>query len=216
MKNKGWIILGISTAVTATLLYAYRKPIFKGVSRLQNKAISIANSEYSKWNKPNVKYVEGDPQIMPSLRSYWKDGAGVSNWSDAKMITEAWSAAFISYVMKKAGFGDDFKYSASHSVYIRQAVKNRKENNQNPIKGYRPTEIKLKEGYLVCRPRQSGVNYDTTGSYKSHCDIVTDIKGNRAIMVGGNVSQSVTKQEIELDNLGHVIDPKYHVVIKTK
>ena len=31
--------------------------------------------------------------------------------------------------MKKAGAGDDFSYNPSHSVYIRDAIKNRKQNN---------------------------------------------------------------------------------------
>jgi hypothetical protein len=100
--------------------------------------------------------------------------------------------------MRKAGAGDDFKYSQSHSQYIAQAVKNRKENNSKKFKAYKPNEVKVQVGDLVCYPRQSGVGYDSKAGYKSHCDLITSVQGNIAVGIGGNVSDSVTKNNYAL------------------
>jgi hypothetical protein len=102
--------------------------------------------------------------------------------------------------MKTAGAENDFKYSTLHSVYIRDAIKNRKLNNSNPFKGYKPNEVTLNIGDLVCKPRQAGVTYDTNTNYMSHCDLVTEITNDTAIAIGGNVSNSVTKTVIPLKN----------------
>ena len=106
----------------------------------------------------------------------------------------------VSYLMKKAGAGDDFKYASSHSQYIAQAVKNRKENNDKKFKAYKPNEVDVKIGDLVCYPRQSGVTYDSGAGYKSHCDLIISINGDVAVGVGGNVSNSVSKKNYALSN----------------
>jgi len=193
--------------------FIYKKR--KGISNITKKAIDIAQSEFDAWNAGGTQRKEGDSSVYENLKKYWQEGADMF-WTKTKMINEAWSAAFISYVMKKAGAGDNFKYSPSHSVYIRDAIKNRKEENDNPFKGYRPEEVKVVKGDLVCYPRQKGVGYDTTGAYASHCDLVVDVQKDVAIAVGGNVSNSVSKTEYSLDSHGKVNEDKVFVVIKNK
>jgi len=194
-------------------ILAYRKRV--GISKMAKKAIDIAQAEYEAWNKGDVQRKEGDSSMYKNIKKYWQEGSGTF-WSKTKMINEAWSAAFISWVMKKSGAGDDFKYSPSHSVYIRDAIKNRKEDNKNPFKGYRPEEKKVERGDLVCYARQAGVNYDTTGRYASHCDIIVKIEDGNAIGVGGNVSNSVSKTEYEIDKKGKITGDKVFVIIKNE
>ena len=70
-----------------------------------------------------------------------------------------------------------------------------------------------------CNARQSGVDYDTTSSYISHCDIVVDVdkKSERATTIGGNVSNSVKTTMVKLTKDGKVENTdKYFVVIKNK
>ena len=72
-------------------------------------------------------------------------------------------------------------------------------------------EKKAELGDLVCYPRQSGVDYDTTYSYKSHCDIVVGvnrIKRNIEV-IGGNVGDGVTKKVLNTDNKGYLNDTSY-------
>ena len=222
-KTKIWLIsLGIGTAVLTGLALAYRRELKKGfklgakkLSSFKKSLIEKANSQWSEWNNQG-KIKEGDPRTMDKLRQYWREGGGL-NWSDQKMTDEAWSAVFISWLMKMAGAGADFKYNASHSKYIRASISNRKENNANPFKGYKPEEVNVEVGDLVCYARQSGVGYDTTNSYASHCDLVVSIDGD-AESIGGNVSDSVTKTTVPLTTDKKIDNSrgkkKYFVVIK--
>jgi|7_EtaG_2_1085326.scaffolds.fasta_scaffold32420_2 hypothetical protein len=181
-------IIGASVLTSALLIVLYLKK--KGNTHFKRKAVRLAKKEYKSWGG------EKETERIQDLQKYWRN----IGWSDASWTSDgtAWSSAFISYIMKEAGAKDNFKYSSSHSTYIRDAIKNRKENNRNPFKAYLLNERKAKVGDLVCRARQSNVGYDTTSSYKSHCDIITKIKGNTAYAIGGNVSNSVSITEIPL------------------
>ena len=215
-------IIGISKAIgvlaTVGLLgigYKYRKEIIgiaQGKKIVSQKATKVAREELAKWGDGSVK--EHDPKTVNELRKYWSSvGLDYDN-----MKSEPWSAAFLSYVIQQAGAKDTFKYSPSHSVYIREAIQNKKEG-KGSWKGYRPEETKLEKGDLVCYARQSGVDYDTTSAYISHCDIVVDVdkKSKRATTIGGNVSNSVKTTMLDLTKDGKVENTqKYFVVIKNK
>ena len=222
-KEKMWLTgLSVATLGLATLVVLYKREIKSGLSSFKKSILQIANNEWNEWNPNGKRIKEGDSRTMDKLRSYWRDGGNV-DWSDQKMLDEAWSSAFISWVMSKGGAGSDFPRTTSHSKYIRASVKNRKENNSNPFKGYKVNEpeAKVKIGDLVCYPRQSNVGYDTTNNYKSHCDLVTEIKGNEATTIGGNVGNSVTKKTVNLTDEGYLDKAKdkngyggFFVVIK--
>lgn len=223
MKNRDkWIIAGMISVTLITLSWIYRSSIKKGIKSVTDFVNNLRNtalSEYEAWRSGSVK--EGDASTMERLRKYWKEGAGITNWSDQRMKDEAWSAAFISYIMKKSGAGSDWKYAPSHSVYITDSIKNRKENNNNPFKGYKPEEVKVEIGDLVGKARQDGVDYDTNGYYKAHTDIVVDIKNGVADTIGGNVSNSVSLTKVPLTSDGKIDNSKvkgnkYFVVIKNK
>lgn len=194
-KYKYYIAGGI--ALIALFLIKNKKKSIK--SNFKTKLIDLANKEYNKWNKNGVKIKEGSNDTIQDLRNYWLIGAKVKQ-TDSYYINEAWSAAFISYLMRQAGAENDFQYNSSHSVYIREAIKNRKTNNSKKFKAYKPNETVVNVGDLVCYPRQAGVNYDTTSAYKSHCDLIVSINDNTAVGVGGNVSNSVSKSNYALKN----------------
>ena len=186
------------------------KKKFNRMSNFRNNLVKLAVEQWKLWNIP-TKIKEGTNKNLPILRDYYKKGVNI-NQSDHYYITTAWSGAFISYIMKLAGAGKNFKYSQSHSDYIVNSIKNRK-NNQGAFKGYKPNEVNVELGDLVCYPRQDGVNYNTVGNYKSHCDIVTKIENDKVEAIGGNVSNSVSKSYYKTSN-GKIIDPKIFVVIK--
>lgn len=180
------------------LTYSIIKKITMKKTNFKEKLINLANIEWAKWNTP-TKIKEGNIKTIKELRDYWRIGANV-NSTDSYYINTPWSASFISFLMRTSGAENDFKYSSSHSVYIRDAVKNRKLNNNNPFKAYKPNEVTVKVGDLVCKPRQTGVTYDTNTGYLAHCDLITEISNDTAIAIGGNVSNSVTKTIIPLKN----------------
>lgn len=219
-KNKKLIIGGILIGITLIIAYTYRRSLIIGSKKFKRKLSNLAESEWNAWNASG-KIKEGSPQTMDRLRKYWEEGAGVKQ-SDSYYVNEAWSAAFISYVMRKSGAKDTFPYSHSHSNYIVKSIKNRKTDSDNPFKGYKPSEVKVEVGDLVCYPRQAGVTYDSTGNYYSHCDIVTEIDKDKAVSIGGNVSNSVTKTMVPLKD-GKIDKSKdkqgfggYFVVIKNQ
>ena len=103
---------------------------FTGAS-LRSQIVEIARAEWEKWGRGTKS--ETDAGMKNSLRSYWMSVEG----SEAKVRTHiasahAWSAVFISFVMRKAGAGEAFKYSTYHSTFIavaKQAASQQDEPN---------------------------------------------------------------------------------------
>lgn len=211
-KSNKLLYVAVGLAIFAIgALVLYKKKSMKG-GNIRKNLVKEAEEQLAIWNFGKTK--ETASTMYDRLVAYWKSvGWAESRWTPSSV---AWSAAFISYVMRLAGAGSNFKYSSSHSTYIRDAVKNRKTNNENPFKAYRLNEKKVEVGDLVCYARQEGINYDTTSSYKSHCDIVVAADNQEAKVVGGNVSNSVSKKTVKLKN-GYIDDTskKWFTLIKT-
>jgi len=210
--SKILIYSSIIIVSSAILIIAYRKT--KGKSRFKRKAIRAAKKEWKIWNDPSAWH-ENSVVRYKDLKRYWDS----IDWSESKWSPTgtAWSAAFMSYIVREGGAKDDFKYSSSHSKYIRDSIKNRKENSKNPFKGYRLNEKKIELGDLICYSRESETDlYNRTSSYMSHCDIVTKIDKKYVEVIGGNVSNGVTKKSVPIKNKIVQEGNKRFVVIKTK
>jgi hypothetical protein len=193
------------------------------IAALRAAIVRIANQEWRRWNDGGKKF-ETDPRVRSILRDYWLNGAG-NNFSEADLgnpqfqNTWPWSATFISWVMKKAGAGNDFKYAAAHTIYIKAARDNRLANNSNPFKAFRIREVIPEPGDLVCINRSAvDVNYDNIDpnnkQHKTHCDIVTEAVFGKITTIGGNLSNSVSKTLVKTDERGHIKAPNYFAVIK--
>lgn len=211
--KKGYIILGVLTGlvVSATILILSKR---LRLSSFKKRLISNANREWKLWGEQtrvfgpmqNTGSRECDSVYRDRVGEYWKKGTGRN--LDGCDRGVPWSAAFISFVMKKSGAGNHFKYSSGHSTYIRDTIQNRKRNKKAPFKGYKLSEKPVELGDLVCYTRQNNVNYDTTHSYKSHCDIVVNVnkKQGFAEVIGGNVTDGVTKRVVKVDSKGYLRD----------
>ncbi len=124
----------------------------------------------------------------------------------------AWSAAFISYVMRIAGAGPRFLYSPAHSDYINAA----REMATAPTLGWivtaeRPEAYAPRPGDLICmgRGRSGSLRYDDlpAGSFPAHCDIVVRVVPNQIAVVGGNVDDAVTMKHVPVTPDGKLADP---------
>jgi phosphatidylserine/phosphatidylglycerophosphate/cardiolipin synthase-like enzyme len=184
----------------------------------RQKIVRLAKQELARWGNGAIK--ETDPRTRRVLQDYWKTGAGVRYGEDqlgdpAFQNAHLWSAAFISWVMKTAGAGDTFKYSASHSVYTRAAKDNRIANSNNPFKAYRIAELASQVGDLICKSRAgSGATYDNIRpGMTTHCDIVTEVRPRTILAVGGNVRNSVAQKTVRTDPNGRITEPNYFAVI---
>ena len=128
----------------------------------------------------------------------------------------AWSAAFVSYVMREAGARDGFPYSASHWEYVDAAFA------QEPgvlLRTERPAAYAPQDGDLICIGRESarGIRYDDLPArFAGHCDVVVGTAPGELTVVGGNVNDAVTMKHVPVTDTGTlatpdgtVVDPRY-------
>lgn len=130
-------------------------------------------------------------------------------------IGPAWSAAFVSYVMRSAGAGTKFTYSPLHADYINAAAR-----GEGALRAERPDSYAPQEGDLVCTGRASsrGIRFEDlpAPSFYGHCDIVVGRGPGTLQVVGGNVSAGVTMKNVPTtpggtlaDAGGRVVDGRY-------
>lgn len=125
----------------------------------------------------------------------------------------AWSAAFVSYVMRIAGAGSAFPYAEAHSTYIDIA----KEMATGQVTGYiitarRPTDYAPQPGDLICEARgrrAESITYDDlpTDHFPGHCDIVVAAVPGQLSVVGGNVDDAVTMKHVPTTQDGKLATP---------
>src|SRR5882724_9319455 len=173
----------------------------------KQRLVQLAVQEWNRWNRGATK--ENDPNMRSVLEDYWKTGVGWLPSEPSWWSAVPWSAAFISWLMRKAGAGNAFSYSAGHATYIKAAKENRLTNNNNPFKASRVSEVAPSVGDLVCKSSAgSGATYDNIAPGRaSHCDVVTAIEPGKLVAIGGNVSDSVSQTMVPIDASGFIQAP---------
>ena len=126
----------------------------------------------------------------------------------------AWSAAFVSYVMRIAGAGQRFPYSADHADYINAARRvSLGQTNKWLVSAERVQDYAPQPGDLVCfgRGGARGLRYEdlpTDKLFTSHCDIVVDTSvPGRIAVIGGNVEDLVTMNYVPVTEDGKLATP---------
>lgn len=195
------------------------------LSDLQQRIVEIAKREWNNWEQGNLSEI--DPKATPFLQKYWRTyrPKGLSQSKVSRMIEErrAWSAVFISYVMREAGAGAAFSYSALHTTYIAAAKKAAEKLDASKFQAYDISAVRPEVGDLVCRDRApktgapcTRTNFDNVDKGGiSHSDIVVDVFPHHIIILGGNTGQTypergqktntVGQRKINLDDQGLVI-----------
>jgi Uncharacterized protein conserved in bacteria (DUF2272) len=128
----------------------------------------------------------------------------------------AWSAAFISYVMRTAGAGARFPYSPSHYVYINIA----KEMKLSRTSGWAVVAERVDEyapvpGDLICYSRERNkLTYEKLPRrrFAGHCDIVVARDKAQISVIGGNVDHAVTMKHVPVTADGRLADPGERVI----
>jgi hypothetical protein len=120
----------------------------------------------------------------------------------------AWSAAFISYVMRIAGAASRFPYAESHSTYINLAAAGASAG----LKAYPPQGLAPSLGDLICtgRGRSATIRFadlPTAAPFPSHCDIVVGVAPGTLTVVGGNVDDAVTEKHVPVTASGMLAGP---------
>jgi len=125
----------------------------------------------------------------------------------------AWSAAFISYVMRVAGAGGDFPYSPNHSTYINAGV----SGTTSVLRGYAPQSYAPMLGDLICTGRGDAARLrfsqlPTPGVFPAHCDVVVANSPGSLSVVGGNVDDAVTMKHVPVTAAGLLAGPDGRVL----
>lgn len=152
----------------------------------------------------------------------YKPGAGDCSYATANpgypglgcrgfVIDNPWSAAFVSWVMQRAGV-PRFVLSGSHFDYVRAA---RRDPANSPYRFLEPMSAAPATGDMLCYVRSSRI-YGHEGlaaaidgganGLAMHCDIVVAANAGgdaKAYLVGGNVQQAVTMRMLNLNAAGH-------------
>lgn len=125
-----------------------------------------------------------------------------------------WSAAFISWVVRKAGPAyAGFKHATGHSVFVHNAIKARVTGQvDKPFWGFRINEERPALGDIIQRNRAGNFSFSYAENhlnYASHSDIVVEVMPDVVRVVGGNVDDTVTlggsPQEYNLDADGFIL-----------
>jgi hypothetical protein len=124
----------------------------------------------------------------------------------------AWSAAFISYVMRIAGAGPRFPYAQAHNVYINIA----RQMSLGQTRGWavlaeRPDSYPPQPGDLICAGRAGAqrLRFDdlpTQNGFPAHCAIVV-ATGQQLSVIGGNVDDAVTLTHVPTTPDGRLAPP---------
>ncbi len=217
-------LLAASLSFIAASFPIFAQPI--SAASIDAAVAKNATNEWDYFGKQTMKNgnlvkagkKEGDEPYWRRVAHYWKSSpigrSDIDTPSEVMSDNNPWSAAFVSYIMAGSGAGKQFKYSAAHHDYIRDAIDNRKDGKTTaPFVGYRLSEYSPMAGDLVCASRGADLNkvtYDNAPTYTTwvllipkrrflaHCDIVVATRAGEVDVIGGNVENSVTKNTITL------------------
>jgi hypothetical protein len=205
----------------------YAKRPYEPFSRLN--AIAIAQREWRGFGSivddsgpgpdmPKILRPDQQPGLWQRVGDYWWSGqdfgAKEAGWTSVYNANgtpyagtpPAWSAAFISYVMRAAGAGTGFVYSPLHADYINAAARGEGVVRAERLDNYAPVP-----GDLVCFGRQSArsLRFEDLPAprFFGHCDIVVSATPGQLTVIGGNVAAAVTMKHIPTTPDGKMAGP---------
>lgn len=161
---------------------------------------SLALQEYEDWGRSTKD--ECLPERLPALTKYWAI-LGRTDFG-CNGPTDAWSAAFISYVLKTAGV-TDFPVASYHTTYFSSIRDNPQKYSCSTFPMTQKDKIKVGDVVCYCRGVTcQNLNYQTIPAGNiGHCDIVVSTDSGTIETLGGNRGGTVKKSPANLD------DPTY-------
>ncbi len=145
------------------------------------------------------------------------------------VIDTPWSAAFVSWLARQAGLGEDeFAFSEAHADYAGaawQAGLDEAAGRATPyaLRACDPVRTPPRVGDLLCQARAGSAGIDSFARIGEaliarrnggaplpmHCDVVVAVDGAGFDTVGGNVLQSVTLRRLDFAPGTALLDPSY-------
>ena len=189
--------------------------------------LRIAIAEWEEWgrqvsDRPPGPAQESDPAGFPRLQAYWQvvpEGRAIITRNRAyfragyagQWQQDAWSAAFISFVMQKAGIdAREFTPSAAHGTSIDGMIADAREfPREAPFIPHRVQDRVAAPGDLLCADRSRWPlahwreRAADQGRFRPmHCDIVIRNHHGMVEAIGGNIQDAVTMARFPTDRRG--------------
>jgi hypothetical protein len=184
--------------------------------------VSICQAELQTFQGGKLK--ETDAAVYKRVGDYWAavpetglDGRTLLKDSKGKPYRPAWSAAFISFVLKQAGVGNKFKTTKAHCHYVELGRLAAATNAKKAYHALDPYSATPAIGDIVVAGReyaeqltfkQAELAYKADGFYPSHGDFVIEVDAPRGevVVAGGNVGDSVAPKRLLLSPKARLID----------
>ena len=162
---------------------------------------------------------EEHPEAAKRIADYWR-----SFGHRVEPPSVAWSAAFISFIVKNANLTKSFKFAEAHTTYFSDSKRAKLAGDSSRAYwAVRLSESELQVGDLVGMYRTGGDcgsavrTYDSLpGDFCSHSDLVVAIRDGKAITIGGNVGNTVKVTEVPLTATGRATDGRKRFVIMAR
>lgn len=189
--------------------------------------VRVARVEWDRWGGPRVAIdstqagfagpkMEEDSPFFAFVGDYWRSIDIDLDGRDPP----AWSAAFISFCFIEAGSGERFPSHENHSIYVSKIDSGRFPGLSLEDPGVTAPGIgdllwSSRTGRDCRRPPSTfaeakrelkKIREGTADSFCSHSDIVAAIRDGEVDVIGGNVSQAVTRTTYKLDSEGRIRD----------
>ena len=169
------------------------------------RAATMPERQQGLWQRVGEYWWEGMNSAEPDARWTGKHDGNGKLFPVAVNGDYAWSAAFISYVMRIAGAGPDFPYAPDHATYINYAA--RPYHPGKLLIAENPVDYAPRLGDLLCFPRGparrlSFKDLPTQQLFPAHCGIVTGGGPGVLEIVGGNVDDAVTMEHLHANAQG--------------
>jgi hypothetical protein len=201
--------------------------------------VAIAMTEWRGWgsvvddeaddNQPAAPAAkpERQPGLWQRVGEYWWQGMNPGDFTQAWTGKHdangavfpagddedfAWSAAFISYVMRIAGAGARFPFAPAHATYINLAREmSLGRTNGLVVWAEAPDAVAPDLGDLICFGRHAAARLRFADlpapPFPAHCDIVVGREPGRLAVIGGNVDDSVTLSHVPVTEDGRLAPP---------
>ncbi len=196
-------------------------------SDVKATVLALTRGEWDAFGKQRVYWEDGVQVIKPvglweddrlgseRVAEYWRVLDPESELS-GKDCADPWSAAFVSWVMIRSGVDPaQFTRSAAHRDYLRTIVAHA-DDPDFKFTPRAPIDYAPKPGDIICRGRGSTreiTDFHALPVYAElHCDIVVANANGKLESVGGNVRQSVSLSEREVDTAGKLGAPWFVVI----
>ena len=128
---------------------------------------------------------ETDPQVRPALERYWDAVGWTTNPVDPSWNTLE-SSAYISYILRDKGF----PLEAAHRKYVEAIIDGKAPGWTAYSIPQNQDQLSLNVGDVLVKPRGTASSTSDASYWASHGDIVWQVDGNKAILTGGNISDT--------------------------